>query len=39
MQQTLENQGDVAAYLGINVASSRVESQQQFKLSQSHLIQ
>jgi hypothetical protein len=36
---TLEDQGDVAAYLGIDVARSSVEEQPQFKLSQPHLTQ
>jgi hypothetical protein len=35
----LEDQGDVVAYLGIDVASSEVDGSKQFKLSQSHLIQ
>jgi len=38
-QFRLEDQGDVATYLGIDVASSHVDGRQQFKLSQPHLIQ
>ncbi len=38
-QFKLEDQGHVAAYLGIDVASSQVDGSQQFKLSQPHLIQ
>jgi hypothetical protein len=35
----LEDQGEVATYLGIDVASSQVDGRQQFKLSQPHLVQ
>jgi hypothetical protein len=38
-QFKLEDQGDVAAYLGIDVASTHVDGQRQFKMSQPHLIQ
>jgi hypothetical protein len=35
----LEYQGDVAAYLGIDVAKTFIDTKPQFKLSQPHLIQ
>jgi hypothetical protein len=38
-QLKLEDQGDVAAYLGIDVASSHVDGRDQFKMTQPHLIQ